>query len=365
MNTAFHTDIDSILERVNAIKPEVYGRTRNYVNGAVTYLSPYISRGVISTKFVLNSVLERGYDPKRIEKFIQELTWRDYWQRVWIARENEINNDIKNTQEGVFNNEMPTALVVAKTGITAIDSAIVDFYKTGYLHNHVRMYIASLACNFGKSHWLVPAKWMYYHLLDADWASNSLSWQWIAGTNSSKKYIANQQNINKYCFTEQRGTFLDKPYEELYAMGTPEVLQHTEIPELATELPEVAPITIDPQLPTLLYNYHNMDPFWRKDERVNRVLLIEPSYFQEYPVCERSMLFLRDLGRNINGLLTYVGNFEGFVREHQPNEVIFKEHPMNAHYKGKEDPREWMFGEYEYFPSFFGYWKKCQKELVA
>jgi deoxyribodipyrimidine photo-lyase len=69
------------------------------------------------------------------------------------------------------------------------------------------MYIASLACNVAQSQWRIPAKWMYYHLLDADWASNALSWQWVAGTNSNKKYFANQNNINKYCFTKANEYF--------------------------------------------------------------------------------------------------------------------------------------------------------------
>ena len=85
------------------------------------------------------------------------------------------------------------------------------------MHNHLRMYTAAICCNIGQYHWLQPAKWMYYHLLDGDWGSNALSWQWVAGTNSHKKYIANQENINKYCFTKDENTFLDKSYAELSA----------------------------------------------------------------------------------------------------------------------------------------------------
>ena len=72
------------------------------------------------------------------------------------------------------------------------------------------MYIASIVCNIAKSHWKLPSKWFYYYLLDGDLASNNLSWQWVCGANSSKKYYANQENINKFCFTKQKNTFLDK-----------------------------------------------------------------------------------------------------------------------------------------------------------
>ena len=126
----------------------------------------------------------------------------------------------------------------AQTGIEALDQALLEFYDTGYVHNHMRMYLASVACNIGQSHWKVPAQWMYYHLLDADWASNALSWQWVAGSNSHKKYYANQQNINRYFFSEQKNTFLDVPYEQFEHMEIPEVLAETEVPEWQTPLPE-------------------------------------------------------------------------------------------------------------------------------
>ncbi len=166
--------------------PAQYGRTRNFLDGAVTYLSPYISRGVLSTRKVLNSVLRREIDPSRMQKFIQELAWRDYWQQIWKVKGEAINDDLKRPQPDVRNQEMPEALLNANSGIEAIDLAIRSLYDTGYMHNHIRMYVAAIACNIGGSHWKVPAQWMYYHLLDGDWASNALSWQWVAGSNASK-----------------------------------------------------------------------------------------------------------------------------------------------------------------------------------
>ena len=80
------------------------------------------------------------------------------------------------------------------------------------------MYLASITCNMAKSHWLVPSKWMYYHLLDGDIASNNCSWQWVSGAFSSKKYYCNQENINKYCFTKRTNSFLDKTYEDIVQM---------------------------------------------------------------------------------------------------------------------------------------------------
>ena len=81
----FETDFNKILQQVDAIDPIEYGKTRNYIDGAVTKLSPYISRGVISTKYIARKVLGKGYKPYQIESFLKELAWRDYFQQVWLC----------------------------------------------------------------------------------------------------------------------------------------------------------------------------------------------------------------------------------------------------------------------------------------
>ncbi len=360
----FPTSLGEITQRVRLVDPIRYGRSRNFIDGAVTYLSPYISRGVISTKQVLSSVLERGYPPKSIEKFIQELAWRDYWQQTWKVKEDAINRDLKNTQHPVVTTKMSKAIAEAKTGIWAIDDAIVDFYKTGYLHNHLRMYVASITCNMAQCHWKYPAKWMYYHLLDADWASNALSWQWVAGANSNKKYYANQENINKYCYSNQRGSFLDVPYDAFESLSVPEVLQEASLLDLTTPLPEAVPIQVDASLPTMLYNFYNLDPHWKKDWVANRILILEPSHFKEYPVSQKTLDFVFELSKNIENMQVFVGEFSELEKTYQPGEVHYKEHPLNKHYKGVEESRDWMFPVEGDFRSFFAFWKKCKKNLT-
>ncbi len=256
----FPADLASINAAVAQIDPARYGKTRNFIDGAVTRLSPYISRGVISTRQVMQSVLQRGYKPYQVEKFLQELGWRDYWQQVWVAKGDAINSDLKQPQQRVAHNALPQALAGATTEIDAIDSGLRDLYETGYMHNHLRMYTAALACNVGGSHWHTPAQWMYYHLVDGDWASNALSWQWVAGTNSSKRYFANQENINRYCHTQQQHTYLDVDYARLVDMPVPAALQITVHPTFKTLLPLFAPLQIDPNKPTMVYNSYQLDP---------------------------------------------------------------------------------------------------------
>lgn len=359
----FPTAIDAINDRIDQIDPVRYGKTRNFIDGAVTRLSPYISRGVVSTKQVLNQVLNKGYKPYEIEKFIQELAWRDYWQQIWISKGNEINTDLKRSQDDVSNHQLAIAIDKAKTGITAIDNAIIELYETGYMHNHIRMYTAAIACNMAKSHWFIPAKWMYYHLLDGDWASNALSWQWVAGANANKKYVASQENINKYCYTKDQNTFLDVPYEAFNHFQTPQILEDTFVPELKTSFPQTASLSIIENVPTSIFNYYNLDPNWMKDLETNNILLLEPSHFDQYPISENSMNFMLELAENIPNIQVFVGAFGELINTYGLSDIHYKEHPLNKHYTGTKHSRDWMFDVTGYYSSFFGFWKRCKKQL--
>lgn len=362
----FSTNYTDILAAIDAIDPIAYGQTRNYLNGAVTRLSPYISRGVISTRQVMQAVLSKGYQPKQIEALLKELAWRDYFQQVGIARRHSLSGYLKHQQLPVRHEQLPVAVAQANTGIEAIDEAIATLYNTGYMHNHARMYVAAITCNIAQSHWLLPARWMYYYLLDADWASNACSWQWVAGSFSNKKYYANQENINRYCNTRQQHTFLDVAYEQLPHLPVPQALQNTTVPLLTTNLPPVARLTVQSHLPTLIYNFYNLDPLWRKDEPANRILLLEPSHFSQYPVSDKSIAFALQLAHNIPGLQVYTGELDDLITQYNLQQIYFKEHPLFIHYKGTAEPRDWMFEKVKgYYPSFFAYWKKCEKQLAS
>ena len=362
MNLDFETDYKTILVKLDQIDPIKYASTRNYVDGAVTYLSPYISRGVISTRQVLKFVLEKDYKISKIESFVKELCWRDYFQRV--AQVKDLDAAIKQDQAPILNHEISSQIINANTGIYGIDNAVKQLYQTGYMHNHCRMYTASLVCNIAKSHWYHPAQWMYYHLLDGDWASNACSWQWVAGANSSKKYFANQENINKYTYTNQSNTYLDKTYEEIEAMEPPAALMDTQKFILELELPETSNILFNSELPTFVYNYYNIDPLWHKDEPGNRILLIEPDFFIKYPVSKMCIEFMLALSENIKDIQIYTGSFQSFTQKYKATTIYYKEHPLNTGYSGNKEERDWISEEVTgYHPSFFAYWKKVAKNL--
>ena len=190
------TNYNEIIIKIDQINPIKYARDRNFTDGSVSNLSPYISRGVISTKFVYDFLLKKGYTLLKIQKFVQELVWREFWQMIWLN--NNINKDFRFKQKNIKEKGLPKDIFLNNTKIKVIDQAIIKLYKKGYMHNHLRMYISSIITNIGGYHWKIPAQWMYYHLLDADWGSNALSWQWICGTFNNRKYYANQDNINRF-----------------------------------------------------------------------------------------------------------------------------------------------------------------------
>tara|TARA_R110002153_G_scaffold33132_4_gene99953 strand:+ start:1474 stop:2562 length:1089 start_codon:yes stop_codon:yes gene_type:complete len=359
----FPTDLQAIENRLRELDPVRYAQTRNHKDGAVTHLSPYISRGVISTRQVYQYIKTLDLPWYKTEKLIQELAWRDYWQQVWIAKNDAIRQDLKNTQTPISNYQIPKAIVNADTGIEEIDIAIKQLYTSGYMHNHMRMYVASICCNIANSHWLEPAKWMYSHLLDGDLASNFLSWQWVAGAFSNKKYYANQENINNFFKSTQKNTFLDVEYSAFENLDIPKILKDTIPIEVKMTLPKIKNPTLGKDKTTLIYNYYNIDPYWYKGSEVQRIFLMEPSFYKENPVNQKCIDFAIELTKNIEGIKILVGEFSELIALVNPELVVFKEHPTNRHYQGKEEAREWMSSITGYFPSFFAFWKKCKKEL--
>jgi len=377
---------DALIEQVKSYHPGKYPITRNFTNGAVTNWSPYISRGLLSPVLVMEQ-LKMKYHQQEWMGFMQQMAWREYFQRVWQHKGNLILEDLKSAQSKVILESLPIPISEGNTGIQALDKAIHHLYAHGLMHNHVRMYISMLHSNIFKAAWLPGAKWMYANLLDHDPAANFLSWQWVAGTFSSKQYIANQENINKYTNTKQRGTFLDREYENLqtsifdhldtiqsnhsgkwpdqldqeYDVDTAVILKNIE----NTNQSKIYDINqIVPNIPFCIYNSFNLDPLWHADEETNRILLLEPNHFDQFPVTEKVVQFIINLATtNIQGIQIFIGNFEDLL-QHIQSSIYFKEHPTTLHYKGIQETRDWLFSEVNgYYPSFFGYWKKCERYL--
>jgi deoxyribodipyrimidine photo-lyase len=355
----FPTTLEAVFERIDRFDPERYARSRNFINGGVSYLSPYLSRGFITVPQVVERLKERGFGIEQAEKFIQELAWREFYTRTWFQKGDQIFEDIRHPQEGVLHSGLPAAVLHSSTGIQALDKHLAAFLETGYLHNHLRMYLAAVTCNVGKYHWSAPASWLYYHLLDGDLASNALSWQWCAGTFSNKLYYANQENINKYAGTNQAGTFLDYSYEDLPLQSAPEVLKESVKPKLEFIPPVTKPLEIDPVVPTYIYTHYTLDPSFHAEEPGNRILVLEPSHFAKHPISPKVLQFILDLAKNISGIQVYYGEYADL---NVPG--IFRDHPINAHFQGiREEHPTLVPGLVGEFNSFFSYWNKLSKKL--
>jgi deoxyribodipyrimidine photo-lyase len=214
------------------IKPIAYGRTRNYGDGHITRLSAYIHHGILSLNEVRNYALCQCNEPVQIGKFIQELGWRDFWQRILTQHQTWAWEDVEPYKTGFtpqdYAEVLPNDIVTGSTGVACIDAFIHQLITTGYLHNHARMYLASYVVHFRRIKWQTGAQWFLQHLLDGDFASNNFSWQWIASTFGHKPYVFNLENVNKYFsglvdtspLTNQP---LDASYETLQARLFPHI----------------------------------------------------------------------------------------------------------------------------------------------
>ncbi|AWL08692.1 Deoxyribodipyrimidine photo-lyase [Aquirufa nivalisilvae] len=355
----FPRSLAAVHHRIDTFDPIHYARTRNFIDGGVSYLSPYLSRGFITITEIYRRLKIRGFSFSELEKFIQELAWREYYTKTWFRLGDGIFQDIRHPQEGVLHHGIPAALVQAQTGIQAVDSELAYFAQSGYLHNHIRMYIASLTCNVAHYHWSAPATWMYYHLLDGDLASNALSWQWCAATFSNKPYYANQENVNHFTRSEQRNTVIDCSYEDLPQLPVPDILKNgvdfkPQMPHIPFQIPH-----INTALPTFVYTHYTLNPNFHTGEEGNRILVMEPSHFRRFPMSPNSIQFIMDLAAQIPNLQVYYGEYADLGIE-----GIFRDHPINAHFRGQREAYPFLapdlMGD---FPSFFSYWNPLKKLL--
>ncbi|MBD2353143.1 deoxyribodipyrimidine photo-lyase [Tolypothrix sp. FACHB-123] len=184
------------------VEPGLYAKTRNFLTGNVTQLSPYIRYGVLSLREIRDYVLDKVQNRDDATKLINELGWRDYWQRLYAKLGNNIWQDQEEYKTGYTIAEysllLPQDIKDGNTGLVCIDNFSRELRETGYLHNHMRMWLAAYIVHWRRICWQAGAKWFLEHLLDGDPASNNMSWQWVASTFSHKPYFFNRENLERY-----------------------------------------------------------------------------------------------------------------------------------------------------------------------
>lgn len=189
-------------KRLNKVDPPRYAATRNQLTGAVTRLSPYLRHGVVSLAEARDHALDTVHHARDAEKFVNELGWRDYWQRVYAEIGGGVWTDREPYKTGFaardYADDLPDDVRDGQTGLACIDAFAGELRATGYLHNHARMWTAAYLVHWRRVKWQAGARWFLTHLLDGDPASNNLSWQWVASTFSHKPYIFNRENVERF-----------------------------------------------------------------------------------------------------------------------------------------------------------------------
>lgn len=219
-----------------------YAADRNFVRPGhpnVSRLSPWVQKRLLLEEEVVAAARER-WSFEAVEKFVQEVYWRTYW-KGWLEQRPEAWSRwveaVPRLRDALSAEQRTTleAALAGRTGIAGFDDWARELVATGYLHNHARMWFASIWVFTLRLPWELGAAFFYEHLLDGDVASNTLSWRWVAGLQTpGKTYVARADNIAHY--TEGRHA----PQASQLASAAFAINEHA--------LPKVAAWTEDPLL---------------------------------------------------------------------------------------------------------------------
>jgi deoxyribodipyrimidine photo-lyase len=229
---AFPASLAAAQERLRAFAPHAgaaYAERRNHDLGPghhkhVSQLSPYLRLRLLDEVAVTRAVLAE--QPREAaEKFLTEVFWRTYWKgwlelrpQVWTWYQADLQRlrDDLQTQSGL--RRRWEAACLGKTGIAPFDAWAQELVQTHYLHNHARMWFASIWIFTLGLPWQLGADFFLRHLLDGDAASNTLGWRWVAGLQTRGKiYQATEENIRRYTggrFARVPGLAAEAPMQE-------------------------------------------------------------------------------------------------------------------------------------------------------
>ncbi|WP_245591539.1 FAD-binding domain-containing protein [Brevundimonas bacteroides] len=252
------------LDRIAAFQPRMgraYAAVRNTDFGpgrqeAVSQLSPWVRRRLVTEEELARAALE-AHGPRAAEKFVQEVIWRTYWKgwlemrpEVWTRYVAERDAALAKVEANAGLRTALTQAVEGRTGIEGFDDWARELVEIGWLHNHARMWFASIWIFTLRLPWTLGADFFLRHLMDGDPASNTLSWRWVAGLQTQgKTYLATASNIEQFTEGRFRPSGLAKVAEPLSEAPIP----------AARALPSAAGQTPDgPQL--LLITAEDLSP---------------------------------------------------------------------------------------------------------
>ena len=195
---------EALQDLENYINKEIvnYSTQRNFDFGPgkrnnVSCLSPYISHRLITEYEVTKKVLSK-FPYQKVEKYIQEIFWRVYW-KGWLELRPQVWTDFTEDLKGIKEDKNYQIAVSGKTEIQCFNDWVNELKENNYLHNHTRMWFASIWIFTLNLPWQKGAEFFMKHLFDGDAASNTLSWRWVAGLQTKgKHYVAQSWNISKF-----------------------------------------------------------------------------------------------------------------------------------------------------------------------
>jgi len=176
--------------------------TSDYKNQVTTScLSPYLTHGILSESEVIKESLKK-HSYLKCQKFIDEIFWRIYW-KGWLELRPQLWNDylleLKKIKFNFKDNENYKKAIAGKSSIECFNDWVFELKEKNYLHNHVRMWFASIWIFTLNLPWQLGADFFMIHLKDGDISSNTLSWRWVAGIHTKgKNYLAKEWNIKKF-----------------------------------------------------------------------------------------------------------------------------------------------------------------------
>ena len=183
-----------------------YSKLRNFDFGTdnrsnISCLSPYITHGIINELEVIDKSLKK-FSFLKNEKFIQEVLWRVYW-KGWLELRPNVWSDylieLDNFRDEFKNDQNYLNAIEGKTDIDCFNQWIIELKEKNYLHNHARMWFASIWIFTLELPWQLGSEFFMKHLYDGDAASNTLGWRWVAGVQTQgKHYLASEWNIKKF-----------------------------------------------------------------------------------------------------------------------------------------------------------------------
>ena len=201
------------LVRLEAFLPHAgrdYAARRNHdhgpqARGNVSVLSPWIRHRLVTEPEVVAAVLKL-HAPSACAKFVQEVCWRTYWKGwfeqhpdAWTRYRSGLDRLVDRLDRDAALAERYRQAVEGRTGIACFDAWAGELAGHGYLHNHARMWMASIWIFTLRLPWELGADWFLRHLADGDPASNTLSWRWVGGLQTrGKHYLARAANIAEY-----------------------------------------------------------------------------------------------------------------------------------------------------------------------